>query len=168
MPCPRHPCSARSLFNSCTPGRTPLSIAGTIQTGCNVFGLTSPVVREIEQSSADGAAIDAPRLLLSVSLSRARTFSCLYLFLTLPPLVPFLVPYQLGPQLLGDIASSPPAPPLHQGKHQDPSIVVPPHRLLRTHAPLLPCLVFCGASLRVLSTLGSEKVCDVYPFSFMG
>ncbi len=56
---PPYLCLARSLLDSCTPWRTPRSIARHYQMWCNVFGLPSALVRESDQSGADGAAIDA-------------------------------------------------------------------------------------------------------------
>ena len=118
-PCPAPLCLASSLFDSCTPGRTPLSIAGTIQTWCNVLGSLSALLREsdpaeqkraaIDARSGDGVVVSRPHLLLSVAASNP------------PRPSPLPRAHQLGTFVnTGSASSSSGAP--NQGKHHVPLV----------------------------------------------
>ena len=87
-------------------------------------------MRESEQRSADGVAIDANSEDESRSLSRAR-FHLLLSDLLLTPRSSSLFCFPSA----GPLASSSSATGGPPGKHLDLGIVVPPHRLLRTR----PC-----------------------------
>ena len=130
---PPYLCLARSLSSFCTPRRTHLSIARHYQSWC-ILEACRPIARG-RPSGTDGAAIDASSEDESLSPSRACacSLSCLYLLLTLHSSFPTFSPPA------GALSSSSSAFGAAQGKQQDPGIVAPPHRLLRTHARTRPC-----------------------------